>query len=127
MYPVKLGRVGNSMLSSEGAVEAKIRQLGGRVFFDPAIVLHHYIHAERLTHTWLRHRYFWQGISDLVARRYKESLGIEAGEVISLNMPLTPPSWNFAEARSPEKLEENFESFRALGFALAMTGILSVE
>jgi len=57
-FPEELGRAGSSLLSGEHIVEARIRKNGGRVFYDPRIILHHFIHANRLRPLWLRQRFF---------------------------------------------------------------------
>ena len=39
---------------------------GYAVWYDPDIVVHHHIKAQRLTPSWFYERFFWQGISDVL-------------------------------------------------------------
>ena len=60
----RLGRKGDHLISSEHMVDLVMRMKGWKLFFDPAIVIYHTIHADRLTPQWMRRRFFWQGVSD---------------------------------------------------------------
>jgi glucosyl-dolichyl phosphate glucuronosyltransferase len=68
LFPEHLGRIGRLLLSNEElSVSKKIRELGYDAVYNPKIVVHHRIHAERTSQAWLRRRVFWQAISDLFA------------------------------------------------------------
>ena len=123
-FPVELGRVGDLLLSGEGAVNAAIRHKGWGLFFDPAILIHHNIHAERLTTEWLRKRLFWQGVSDCAMHFYYQRQGIETVNEINLNLPLNPADWTFINNKPVENLETNLKRFESLGFVLALAGII---
>ncbi|GEM_PF-442549 len=126
-FPVELGRAGPCLLSGEGIVDVVIRQHGGRVFFDPAIILRHYIHADRLTPLWIRHRYFWQGVSSHAMREYLIKKGTSVLKEIALNLPLSPVDWQFVSGDTSEGIEKSAEEFQALGFVLAFTGIIPIH
>jgi len=67
-FPENLGRIGGLLLSNEElSVSEKIRELGYDAVYNPEIVVHHRVHAERANQAWLRRRVFWQAISDLFA------------------------------------------------------------
>jgi glycosyltransferase involved in cell wall biosynthesis len=126
-YPVALGRAGGSLLSGEGAVTALMRHKGWRLFFDPAMLIHHTIHADRLTPNWLRKRLFWQGISDYAMHRYHQSHGINTVETIHMELPLKPEDWNFLNDPSAQNLSADLVHLECLGFVLAMSGLISVS
>jgi hypothetical protein len=66
MFPENLGRIGGLLLSNEELLVTKrIRDLGYTVFYDPKIEMHHYVHPDRVSQSWLRRRVFWQVLSDL--------------------------------------------------------------
>jgi len=68
LFPENLGRIGRVLLSNEElSVSTKIQELGYDAVYNPKIVVHHRVHAERTSQAWLRRRIFWQVISDLVA------------------------------------------------------------
>lgn len=62
-----LGRFPGALLGNEEiALVARLRAHGWSVRYDPRIVVRHHVHAERLTHAWLRKRIVWQAVSDLL-------------------------------------------------------------
>ena len=68
MFPENLGRIGQLLLSNEELIVSdRLRALGYDVLYNPEIVVHHRVHAERAKQSWLRRRVFWQAISDLFA------------------------------------------------------------
>ena len=70
LFPENMGRIGRLLLSNEELlVSDKIRQLGWQVVYNPEVIVHHRVHAERASQAWLRRRVFWQAISDLFAER----------------------------------------------------------
>ena len=66
LFPENLGRVRGLLLSNEELLLTKrIRDLGYTVFYDPKIEMHHRVHPDRVSQSWLRRRVFWQVLSDL--------------------------------------------------------------
>src|SRR5205814_10176562 len=66
LLPENLGRVRGRLLSNEELLLTKrIRDLGYTVFYDPKIEMHHRVHPDRVSQSWLRRRVFWQVLSDL--------------------------------------------------------------
>ena len=65
---LSLGRKGPCLLSNTKSLcmQSFIRSRGYPVWYDPAIVVHHHIRAERLTPSWFYEWFYWQGISDVV-------------------------------------------------------------
>jgi glycosyltransferase involved in cell wall biosynthesis len=66
-FDTSLGRTGGgaSLLSAEEtALTDRIRALGGRVAYDPAAAVDHWVDPERLTQRWFRRRAAWQAVSD---------------------------------------------------------------
>jgi glycosyltransferase involved in cell wall biosynthesis len=126
-YPVELGRAGNLLLSGEGAIHSLIRAKGWRLYFDPAALIHHTIHADRLKPMWMRKRMFWQGISDYATHRYQTRHGLATVESLDVNLPLALSDWDFLAKDTAENLHASCMHFESLGFVLAMTGIIPVE
>jgi hypothetical protein len=66
LFPENLGRIRGLLLSNEELLVTKrIRDLGYTVFYDPKIEMHHRVHPDRVSQSWLRRRVFWQVLSDL--------------------------------------------------------------
>ena len=126
-FPNELGRVGTLLLSGEGSVNMVLHKKAGRLFYDPEIVIHHVIHANRLNPMWFRQRYFWQGISGYVAHRYYEKHGLNVMNAIQLSLPLKRGDWDFVREDTAVGLEDSTIKFESLGFVLAMSGIIQAE
>lgn len=127
LYPVGLGRIGNSLLSGEGAIHALMQQRGWKLYFEPKALLHHIIHADRVTPSWLRRRFFWQGISDYATYSYYAKRGIGGPPEIQIELPLQPEDWAFVERDSPDHLAKSMLHFESLGFVLALSGLMPIE
>jgi glycosyltransferase involved in cell wall biosynthesis len=64
-FPTDLGRKGPLLLSNEELWMQRFLMSRGRaLWFDPEILVHHHVRAERLTRAWFYERFFWQGVSD---------------------------------------------------------------
>lgn len=126
-FPEELGRAGSSLLSGEQVVQIGIRRNGGRAFYDPRLILHHFIHADRIRPFWLRRRLFWQGASKFAIREYQIRHDLPVENEAFINLPLKPQDWEFIKQDTPENLEESMMLFHSLGFALALTGIMPSE
>jgi hypothetical protein len=126
-FPEELGRIGSCLLSGEHAVEFLIRKNGGRIFFDPKIIMRHFIHADRLNPMWLRRRAFWQGVSAVATRHYQIKHKLPVTEEAFINLPLKTEDWSFLKQDTQDRLEESMFLFYSLGFVLALTDIMPVE
>jgi glycosyltransferase involved in cell wall biosynthesis len=127
-FPEHLGRIGNSLLSNEGVIDWIIRAKGYKLFYDPAIIIRHFIHADRLTPQWFRRRYFWQGVSDYIGIQYLNTHNLGFTDEIRPVLPLEVSDWSFMQdATITEQIDANLAKLRWLGFVLAMTGIIRVE
>ena len=63
-FDEKLGRKGKSLLSGEEtALTNLIKAKGYSVYYEPALVVGHYIHPARLSKAWFYRRIFWGGVS----------------------------------------------------------------
>ena len=75
-FSPRLGRTGTNLLSNEEiSLQHRLRRAGLAVYYDPSIVVHHLVPAERLTRRWLWRRAYWQGISDAQSDREEERDG----------------------------------------------------
>lgn len=123
-FPVELGRVNNILLSGEGAVNAVIRHKGWGLFFEPAAIINHVIHADRLTPKWLRKRMFWQGVSDYAMHTYYQRCGLKTTNQLNLDLPIDRSDWAFVNQDTADNLSNDLKKLEGLGFVLAMYGII---
>lgn len=66
-FPVQLGRRGSSLRSSEETgLFRRVADHGWRVVYEPRALIHHLVHADRVTRRWLLRRAFMQGRSDVL-------------------------------------------------------------
>jgi GT2 family glycosyltransferase len=69
-FNADLGRRGTSLLSGEESeLCLRIEKAGYRILYIPETVVHHMIHARRLTKEWVKERSYWQGISSALLER----------------------------------------------------------
>jgi glycosyltransferase involved in cell wall biosynthesis len=125
-FPGHLGRVGTSLLSNELVIDWIIRAKGYKLFYDPAICIRHFIHADRLTPSWFRRRYFWQGISDYGGILYLNKHGLGFEDEIRPVLP-DASDWAFINDQNSPPTEPLLTKLRWLGFVLTMTGVIQIE
>ena len=83
LFEERLGRIGKALLSNEElAVTAKLRAAGHEVVYNPKMTMEHHVHADRLSHSWMRRRVFWQVVSDMLAESGPDQPFEEAVEKI---------------------------------------------
>jgi GT2 family glycosyltransferase len=64
-FDENLGRRGNRLLSNEELeIARRVHALGFKSYYEPAAVMHHKVHADRISQSWLRRRVAWQAVSD---------------------------------------------------------------
>ena len=65
LFSTAFGRKGRALLSNE-EIELcyRLERLGRRILYIPGAVVHHLIHADRLTLDWFQRRFYWQGKSE---------------------------------------------------------------
>jgi GT2 family glycosyltransferase len=67
-FSTALGRRGRSLLSGEDSdMVARVLAAGGRVWLEPAAVVHHRVTAERCTSRYYWRRLWWNGVGRAVA------------------------------------------------------------
>lgn len=60
-----LGRKGNNLISSEEIeLIEKIRDSGRTIYYDPGILVQHFVPSARLKQSWFKKRWFAEGVSD---------------------------------------------------------------
>ena len=63
-FPESLGRKGTALYSGEESwLFGRLRKLGWSLVYVPDMRVRHFIPAERLTPSWIRRRYYFQGLS----------------------------------------------------------------
>ena len=125
-FPVELGRAAGLLLSGEGDINTLLRHQGWQFFFDPKILIHHTIHADRLQPQWLKRRFFWQGVSGYAMQLYRRGKGIETTRELTIDLPQTDQDWQFLSDNEASALPHSLMQAESLGFALAASGIITV-
>ncbi|MGD8281588.1 MAG: glycosyltransferase family 2 protein [Gemmatimonadota bacterium] len=128
-FPEHLGRIGGDLLSGEETFVAdRLAERGRPVFYDPSVIAHHHVQAERLTRGWLVRRAFFQGVSRARAdtsRGLARQLTRSAGLVLRMPACLGRALY-FALSRDPaRRFDERLYAIRSLG-ELATRARLSV-
>jgi glucosyl-dolichyl phosphate glucuronosyltransferase len=126
LFPENLGRIGRLLLSNEELLVTKrIRDLGYTVVYEPKIEMHHRVHAERVSQSWLRRRVFWQVLSDLFVddRMQPSNAEDDARQVLDFLMKLAPKHRGamglFLDTDDPQLLQAQTEAISALARLLA--------
>lgn len=69
LFPVSLGRKGQSLLSNdETPLFGAIHKVGGRIAYAPSARVDHVVDSSRLVQSWFRKRIAWQAVSDALDR-----------------------------------------------------------
>ena len=64
-FPLRLGRKGKKLLSmEENYVRELLEEKGYKYYYDPRVIVKHYIPQSRLNKKWFLKRAFWNGVSD---------------------------------------------------------------
>jgi glycosyltransferase involved in cell wall biosynthesis len=128
LFNENLGRVGKLLLSNEElAVTERIRKLGYSVVYNPAVEMHHKVHADRLNQAWMRRRVMWQVISDLFSDTAGDpSLEADVGKILDFQMRLPPKdrglSGLFLDVDSSELFFQQTEALARLVRLVATDG-----
>ncbi|MBT2288383.1 glycosyltransferase family 2 protein [Paenibacillus albidus] len=65
LFPLELGRKGDSLLSGEETwLFGQIQRQGHSILYHPQMAVDHFVPANRLTEDWIMKRYYSQGISN---------------------------------------------------------------
>jgi len=126
LFPENLGRIRGLLLSNEELLVTKrIRDLGYTVLYDPKIEMHHRVHPERVSQSWLRRRVFWQVLSDLYIDEQPQKCRAEDDiqRVLDFLMKLAPRHRGamglFLDTDDPDLLTAQTEAISGLARLLA--------
>lgn len=133
-FPEQLGRVGNLLLSGDGAVNLLIQRAGYLLYYDPEILVSHHIPPSRLTKDWFRRRAFWQGVSMNLLHRHVEDTAQQRGfpapavqsrsweEVV---VPISPAAWaDLFDDRSSTDFVDQLIQIEQLGYLLESQSVV---
>jgi glycosyltransferase involved in cell wall biosynthesis len=133
-FPEKLGRVGDLLLSGDGAINLLVQRAGFMLYYDPAILVKHHIPPSRLTKEWFRRRSFWQGVSMNRLHRYVEETASRLGfpetplaariweEVV---VPTSASAWaDLFDDRSAGDFAEQLVQLEQLGYLLESQSVV---
>jgi glycosyltransferase involved in cell wall biosynthesis len=125
-----LDRQGTRMLSSGDVfLEKQLMQRGYACVYEPAMCVHHRVSASRLTRSWFRRRYFWQGVSDALmdvierslSRRERARVAVARGRQL-LSRPRQLVTL-FRDTDDPQRFEEQCWTWIALGHVAGLLGV----
>jgi len=69
LFPLELGRKGESLISGEEAwLFGEMQKKGHLILYHPLMAVDHFVPASRLTEAWIMKRYYSQGISNAMKR-----------------------------------------------------------
>lgn len=124
-FPENLGRIGTNLLSGENAINALLLRDGMRFFFDPEIRVQHQIARGRLTKDWFRRRFFWQGVTTYLVRKYLQENGgaVETSSVVAV--PMNEKSWSgLWSEEDDDSFHEALGHVYGMGYTLAASNLL---
>ena len=76
-FPLQLGRKGKKLLSmEENYVREALEEKGYKYYYDPKIIVKHYIPQSRLNKKWFLKRAFWNGVSDALMQEERKKTGV---------------------------------------------------
>lgn len=125
-FPEALGRKGDLLLSGENYVNDQIFADGYRAFFDPEILVKHFIPAERVTKTWFMRRSFWQGVTASVCAKYDLDEGRKAEYWQNVRLPATADDWwaVLDASQSSVSVEEGCSLITNIGYMLGIRNMI---
>ncbi|MVW71380.1 glycosyltransferase family 2 protein [Bordetella sp. 15P40C-2] len=124
-FPESLGRKGDILLSGENYVNDQIFADGYTAYFDPNILVEHFIPANRTTVEWFMRRSFWQGITASVCADHDVKQGRKPEYYQNVKLPSSVQDWEsiLDPANSPS-VEHSCELASNLGYALGMRNMV---
>lgn len=126
-FPVKLGRRGAMLMSGENSVDLLMSVAGWKIYYDPTIVMHHVIHADRLTPGWMRRRYFWQGVTDYTSIQFLKQQGITTNQPDNIALPESGLDWAFVNDPMTPPTPDNLIKIWGIGYMMASTGVIPTD
>jgi glycosyltransferase involved in cell wall biosynthesis len=76
-FSVKLGRIGNKLLSmEENLMRLELEKRNYKLYYDANIAVKHHIPASRLTKKWLLKRSYWNGVSGAIVNIEQNQLAM---------------------------------------------------
>lgn len=126
-FPTTLDRKGGNLLAGGNAVDRALASGGWTLYYDPSILVQHYIHAERGTPAWFRRRYFWQGVTDFALQDYLQDKGAPQASAPAVEMPFDRACWNFINNAAEPPTPDALTRLRGLGYTLAKSGFIPLR
>jgi glycosyltransferase involved in cell wall biosynthesis len=133
-FPEHLGRIGDLLLSGDGAVNLLIQRAGFLLYYDPEILVRHHIPPSRVTKEWFRRRSFWQGITMNRLHRYVEEtadrLGLPKPRASArtweeVTVPTSAAAWaDLFDDRGTTDFDEQLIQLEQLGYLLESQSIV---
>lgn len=133
-FPEDLGRIGNNLLSGENAVNKIMAYKGWKFFFDPEIRVRHLIPKDRVSKSWFKRRYFWQGVTEYYSLQYLKKMGYPSHHSKNhfssfyskkVHVPVNKEAWlTIFDKKEGEDFEEGLKHLFGLGMVLASEEVI---
>lgn len=124
-FPEALGRKGELLLSGENYVNDQIFADGYTAYFDPTILVEHFVPANRTTVEWFMRRSFWQGVTASVCADYDVKQGRKPEYYQNVKLPSSALDWeSILDPANSHSIEHSCELASNLGYVLGMRNMV---
>lgn len=130
-FQVKLGRIGNKLLSMEEILLRKeIEEKGYRCFYHPEVSVKHHILPHRLTKKWFQDRAYWNGVSSGYIQIYQRFPSIPVrlwkGIKTILRILLSPREFSclVLSIENPDCFADKCSALARIGHVAALWGLV---
>lgn len=124
-FPEALGRKGDLLLSGENYVNEQMSADGLRVYYDPEILVKHFIPKARISKNWLLRRSFWQGITGAVCAEFDRENGRVPEHWQNVRLPSSSRDWlALLDPGELEPIEYGCELAMNLGYVLGVKNLV---
>jgi len=125
-FPESLGRSAYWLVSSENYINTHMYQDGYRFYFNPSMRVAHVIPASKATRTWLKRRYFWQGVSEALCAAFDVSAGRSPSYKTEFDLPGSAREWRLLGDHNATAVElrRSLELSHSVGYLLGLKDII---
>lgn len=128
-FSVEIGRKGRKLLSMEEVlIREEIEERGHPCFYNPKIIVRHYVPASRMTPRWFFERAYWQGVSDGLISLSRNKPAVQKfrkGASTLGRILLNPRELRLvcADPRTPAEIKQKCSVMARVGHAFSLWGL----
>lgn len=124
-FPESLGRKGELLLSGENYINEQMFADGLHGFYDPEIVVRHFIPKSRLSKEWLLRRSFWQGVTGAICAEFDRNAGRTPEHWQNVRLPSTSRDWlSLLEPNQAESIDYSCELATNIGYVFGLKNLI---